>query len=173
MNDFSVQLSRSLDMDLMWEGIYRARFPAFVKMETVKDLTLQHAGLDRLVTVGNGKYGIDEKVRERDYPDILLEYISRDTTQSPGWIEKPLRCDYIAYAFLVSQRCYFLPFPFLQAAWKRRKDIWMTYAKNAQLDFRIVPAHNGGGNAPYITYSLAVPIPILIVALNQEMYETD
>jgi hypothetical protein len=37
-------------------------------------------------------------------PDFLLEYWSDYERRSPGWIEKDLACDFIAYAFVPSRR---------------------------------------------------------------------
>ena len=51
----------------------------------------------------------DEKVRAEDWPDILLEQWSDEDRRAPGWVQKPLACDYIAYSFAPSGVCYLLP----------------------------------------------------------------
>lgn len=71
------------------------------------DCDAQRKGVDRTVVLDGGKaYRIDEKSRREDYGDILLEYES--DSGKPGWICKPLECDYIAYA-VPGKRPYMLP----------------------------------------------------------------
>lgn len=111
------------------------------------------------MTLKSGKtLTVDEKVRYEEYNDILLERWSDEAKQIPGWIQKDLACDYIAYAFVQSQRCYLLPFQDLRRAWRRHGRRWI-------LDCREVRAQNKG----YVTVSVAVPIDELMLALTDAM----
>lgn len=139
MNDFDKDLAFSHDAEdlLIWREIYNKAFPGNLGFTSQRaNGELQQHGIDRTVILQSGKaIYVDEKVRREDYGDILLEYISNDQTKSPGWVEKPLYCDFIAYAILPSGKCYILPVPQLQAAWTKNKSSWIsnygtTKAKN-------------------------------------------
>jgi len=112
-------------------------------------------GIDRIIMLANGQsISIDEKKRGKVYGDILLEYISVDTTGAPGWIEKDLVIDYLAYAFIPSKRCYLFPWLLLRRAWRQFGEGWKEkYCK-------IIAQNNG-----YQTISVAVPIEILQAAV--------
>lgn len=159
IHDFADSLAAShAASDLaIWEQIYRLAFPTFCAMvDHREDGEHQRAGIDRSVILANSKQLlIDEKVRNKDYGDILLEYVSNDRFNSPGWVCKPLRADYIAYAIVPAGRCYLLPVIQLQIAWARHGDLW-------KHEFRNVPAHNNG----YTTHSVAVPPERLFPAIG-------
>lgn len=143
-----------------WLDVYRKAFPDLEAMACVRnDGWAQRGGIDRVLTLASGKtLTIDEKVRDKDWPDILLEYWSDRDRKIPGWVAKNLACDFIAYAFIPSQCCYLLPFQTLRAAWRTNcKDWSQTYQK--------VEAQNRG----YVTVSLAVPTTILLTALSDAM----
>ena len=159
IHDFAESLAAShAASDLsIWEQIYRRAFPTFCAMVDHRDDgEHQRAGIDRSVILANSKQLlIDEKVRNKDYGDILLEYVSNDRFNSPGWVCKPSRADYIAYAIVPAGRCYLLPVIQLQIAWARHGELW-------KREFRRVPAHNDG----YTTHSVAVPPERLFPAIG-------
>lgn len=150
VHDFHQSLRASHRMSdwPIWEQIYRAAFPGFLAMvDHREDGEHQRAGIDRSVILENSKQLlVDEKVRLKDYPDIALEYLSNDARNTPGWVCKPLRADYIAYAIAPAGRCYLLPVPQLQLAWERKKDIWLSM-------YRPIKAKNNG----YSTWSVCIP----------------
>jgi hypothetical protein len=100
------------------DGVYRRALPRLASAVSVRDDGwAQRGGIDRLLTLSCGRtYSVDEKVRTQAWPDILLEQWSDEARQSPGWVQKPLACDFIAYAFAPTGVCYFLPVPALQRA---------------------------------------------------------
>jgi len=157
IHDFNERLIysfKSSDEDF-WEKVYRKLFPTMTSMTLETDLDMQRQGVDRLVFVESGRfYTIDEKKRSKEYNDILLEYISVDTTGALGWIEKSLRIDFLAYAFMQSKKCYVFPFPLLQKAWREHKEEWME-------EYPKITAENVG----YNTHSLAIPKKILFSAV--------
>jgi len=140
-----------------WREVYKKAFPNMVnEMLGSGNTESQRMGIDRVVLLANGKMlKIDEKKRQRCYPDILLEYVSVDTTGAPGWIEKDLPIDYIAYAFMPTKRVYLLPWDMLKRAWDHYKKDWLA-------KYKIPPAQNNG----YKTLSVAVPIDILLNAVK-------
>lgn len=155
VHDFQERLQFSNDHknESFWQAIYKKAFPDMVFAELATEKSQgQYLGIDRVVHLNTGKtLYIDEKLRDRDYPDIFLEYISNDQTGTPGWMEKDLLIDYIAYAFLPSQRCYLFNWPMLRRAWLQFKDEWLeAYGKKP------------GRNKYYTTWGIPVPITILL-----------
>jgi hypothetical protein len=113
VHDFATSLALSnsyTDAD-WWMQIYRRAFPTLISAVSVRDDGwARRGGIDRVLTLASGRvYTVDEKVRTNDWPDILLEQWSDEERRKPGWVQKPLACDFIAYAFAPSRRCYLLP----------------------------------------------------------------
>jgi len=162
MNNFKNDLafSHSAEDLPIWSEIYGKAFPenhGFVNMR--EDGQLQRLGIDRTVILSSGKaIYIDEKVRRKDYGDILVEYVSNDKTNTKGWAEKPLFCDYIAYAILPSYMCYLLPVPQLQKAWIENKKLWLS-----EFGTRLAKNKN------YNTLNCPIPIKTLFLAIGQAL----
>ena len=143
-----------------WMDVYRKAFPGLKAAVNVRDDGwAQRGGIDRVLTLASGKTEtVDEKVRDKVYNDILLEYWSDVERKIRGWIQKELACDFIAYAFIPNQTCYLMPFPTLRRAWHQHGRTWI--ATHPRIE-----AQNPG----YITVSVAVPIPILLASLKDAM----
>jgi hypothetical protein len=139
-----------------WETVYRLAFHGFKCMVDMReDGVAQRAGIDRYVHLRGGKIlAVDEKVREKDYDDILLERWSDRERQHAGWVQKPLLCDYVAYAFVPSARCYLLPVPQLRRAWATHGRRWIAERSP------VLAANRG-----YTTECVPVPIPELLEAI--------
>ena len=103
-------------------------------------------------------YTVDEKLRADDWDDILLEQWSDERRRIPGWIQKPLACDFIAYAYAPSGRCYLLPVVSLQRAWRQHGRGWI--ARYGQRR-----AQNPG----YVSVGVPVPRPVLMRAIAEAM----
>lgn len=153
-NEFRRDLAYSQRMGdaEFWDKIYRKAFPNLVNhMSCDGDFASQRMGIDRIIMLGNGQtLKIDEKKRRQDYSDILLEFVSNDATGAPGWMEKDLAIDYLAYAFMQSKRCYLFPWPLLRRAWLHLGQGWRD-------TYPIKVAQNPG----YKTLSVAVPIQVV------------
>jgi hypothetical protein len=143
-----------------WLDVYRRAFPAMRAAVSVRDDGwAQRGGIDRVITLSSGRtITVDEKVREKDWPDILLERWSDEARETPGWIQKPLACDFIAYAFIPSRTCYLLPTLTLQAAWRLYGREWIE-------KYRTVRAKNDG----WVTASIPVPRDVLLSSLSDAM----
>lgn len=143
-----------------WVEVYRRAFPNLLTAVSIRDDGwAQRGGIDRVLTLNCGRtYTVDEKVRERDWPDFLLERWSDEARRKLGWIQKPLACDFIAYAFVPSATCYLLPVPALQRAWRLNKHEWVARygEKRAQ-------------NQGYVTVSTPVPRAELLAAIGNAM----
>jgi hypothetical protein len=144
-----------------WDAVYRKAFPNIVNhMPAPGDVASQRMGIDRVVLLANGKtLYIDEKKRGKEYGDILLEYVSVDRTGAPGWIEKDMSIDFLAYAFIPTGRCYLFSWPLLRRAWELNGDGWKE---------RYSPPIRAR-NRDYDTLSVAVPIPVLQRAIARSL----
>jgi hypothetical protein len=142
---------------LWWHSVYEQAFPTLASMTNVRgDGWAQRGGIDRVLVLGSGRsLHIDEKVRERDYDDILLEFWSDRDRKVPGWVAKDLACDYIAYAFVPSQRCYLLPFHDLRRAWGKHRHEWVARFGTRE-----------AVNQTYVTVGCPVSIPTLLDAIR-------
>ena len=160
MNEFVADLAYSNDDELFWDSVYRKAFPNLVCHKMADgDHPTQRQGIDRILLLSNGRtLYVDEKKRRRDREDILLEYCSNDRTGAPGWIEKDLAIDYMAYAFMPSRRVYLYP-------WQMLRRVWIAFGEQWKKECDIIPAPNNG----YTTYSVAVNIPILNSAVRRAM----
>ncbi|WP_338015309.1 hypothetical protein [Altererythrobacter sp. C41] len=156
----SLALSNHYSDAPWWMDIYRRAFPTLVSAVSVRDDGwAQRGGIDRILTLACGRvFTVDEKVRTNDWPDILLERWSDEERRKAGWIQKPLACDFIAYAFAPSRRCYLLPVAPLQRAWRMNGRHWIEqYGQR--------PAFNPG----YRSTSVPVPISTLMDAISAAM----
>jgi hypothetical protein len=169
LHDFaaSLALAREQEDAPWWPEVYGKAFPGFHSMMSVRnDGWAQRAGIDRVIQLKSGKtVKIDEKVRSKDWGDIAIERWSDRRKKTPGWVQKDLDCDFIAYAFIPSQRCYLLPFLTLRKAWILEGRRWCELAEEESGGFKIILAENNG----YTTESIAVPTDILLAAIRQAM----
>jgi hypothetical protein len=163
----SLALSKEHENASWWPEIYSRAFPGHLSSVSVRENGwAQRGGIDRVVTLKSGKtVTIDEKVRLKDHDDILLERWSDKAKRVPGWIQKDLACDFIAYAFVPSQRCYLFPALTLRRAWQLEGRRWCELAEEESGGFKIVHADNGH----YVTESIAVPTELLLSAVRQAM----
>ena len=160
--DFQADMQWSLkgSYEAFWHAVYWKAFPNVVTIELCSDLPRQKQGIDRLLHLSNGKaLTVDEKKRGREYADILLEYTSCEERNTPGWIERDLAIDYLAYGFMQSQRCYLFPWAMLRRAWAQFGQDW-------KAKYRPVRAATMIGSTQYHTLSVAVPIDVLRRAVS-------
>ena len=153
-HDFLERLEWSEDAsdEPFWDEVYHKAFPNMLWHKLCSgDTDSQRRGIDRLVYLSNDRVlRIDEKKRAKDYKDILLEFISVDTTDAPGWIEKDLAIDYLAYAFMPSKCVYLFDWIMLRRA-------WVNYGEQWKSEYPIIQAQNDG----YKTHCVAVPISVV------------
>ena len=156
----SLALSQSYSEADWWLNLYRKAFPSLVSAVSVRnDGWAQRGGIDRVLTLACGRvFTVDEKIRTADWPDILLEQWSDEARRVPGWIQKPLACDFIAYAFAPSHRCYLLPVVPLQRAWRQKGKFWLDRYGQRH-------AHNPGS----VSANDRGPIDILMQAISDAM----
>jgi hypothetical protein len=164
-HDFRASLAKSEEVARAswWETVYRQAFPDFERMSApVIDLAQQRLGIDRVITLLSGReIYVDEKVRGRTRQDIVFEKWSSVEHKRPGWIEKPLSCDYIAYAFTDSEVCYVIPYQGMKRIWRAHEQEWtQRYGRS----YKLQTSQNNG----YTTAWLAVPLAVVLLAMSSE-----
>ena len=144
-----------------WIPIYRQLFPTLMSAVAIEqDGWAQRAGIDRLLTLACGRtFTVDEKIRSEDWPDVLLERWSDERRKSPGWVQKPLACDFIAYAHAPAATCVLLPVPALQRAWRQHGRQWIGLYGQRRAQ-----------NAGYTSVSVPVPRGVLMQAIVEAMF---
>lgn len=150
-NDFNKQnnKSHSAEVTEFWLAVYMQYFSNMVCwMSPTQKCKAQFAGIDRVILLDNSRtVFIDEKIREKEWGDILFEYVSNNKTMSKGWMDKDLTIDYLAYGFLDTEKAYIFDWRVLKRIWRFYKNKWIAqYPK--------IEAKNKG----YTTISVAVPI---------------
>jgi hypothetical protein len=162
MNDFDDDLafSHAQSDAPWWAEVYKQAFPGFESMVCVrKDGWAQRGGIDRVITLSSGKVvTVDEKARRRFWPDVLLERWSSEEHKTPGWVQKNLACDYLAYAWVPSKTCLVIPFLALRRVWIDKGRDWIAKYPEKRAE-----------NKTYTTVSVAVPTEILMDSLRDGM----
>lgn len=166
VHGFAAQLAYSNNEgdEAFWESVYRAFFPAFVSMsKNDGNNTAQRLGIDRWVHLGNGHvYRVDEKKRRNDHGDIAFEFehVADDGSVRPGWIEKDLVIDFLAYGIPSVSKCYMLPFAPLRRAWGANRSAWFQAVGRSTT---IAEARN----STYVSRSLCVPVDEVLRAVAE------
>lgn len=163
----SLAVSKETEDAPWWHEIYSRAFPGYLGSVSVRDDGwAQRGGIDRVITLKSGKtITVDEKVRRQAWSDIALERWSDRQRRIPGWVQKDLACDFIAYAFVPTQTGYLFPFLMLRRAWLEHGREWCSMAEREEGGFHVVLADNGR----YVTESIAVPVATLLSAVREAM----
>lgn len=167
-NDFyeDLKFSEKASEEGFWQEVYQKAFSDMAFAQPVKGkIQSQYLGIDRVVHLGSGKtIYIDEKKRRKDWGDIALEYRHEGPSyKAPGWMNKKLLIDYLAYAFMPSKTVYLLDWLSLKRAWRKQGAAWHDMAKNKEGGFFVSEAPNKN----YTTYSICVPIPVLLEEISK------
>lgn len=106
-------------------------------------------------------WGFNNKYTGQVYEDIALEYWSDEYRHIPGWVCKPLMCDYIAYAIAPLGKGYLLPVIQLQRAWVIHSEEWLEIyppikAKN----------YDPRSGRRWTTVSVGVPVQTVFTAIG-------
>jgi hypothetical protein len=156
----SLALSERYSEADWWLKLYRRAFPRLRSAVSVReDGWAQRGGVDRVLTLACGRtYTVDEKIRTADWPDILLEQWSDEQRRKPGWVQKPLACDFIAYAYAPSGICFLLPVAPLQRAWRQHGRSWLKLYGTRR-----------AANPGYVSVNVPVPRGVLVHAMAEAM----
>ncbi len=167
MNNFQDQLaySEQASDEGFWDKVYKKAFPdmAFSVLNTAGKSMSQNLGIDRIIHLKSGKtLYIDEKKRKAKWNDILLEYKSNSNKDiNDGWMNKQLHIDYLAYAFMSTKEVYLFD-------WQTLRRVWLENGKEWAKAYTRKEADNGY----YKTYSLPIPINVLMKEMNNAIVVT-
>ncbi len=160
VNEFKADLQYSLDQQEceLLDVFYQREFPGICRIELIRDMDRQRRGIDKILHFNSGyQITLDEKKRRKDYGDILLETWSQQENEKRGWLYSA-QCDYIVYAIMPTYTVYLLPVLLLKKAWHNNKDCWLDLYQEVQ-------SHN----KDYTTINIAIPIEVLMKAIQDEM----
>jgi hypothetical protein len=170
---FSDNLAQSNkdDQAPWWADIYDTYFMDYAGHKFhPEDSPNQRVGKEAEVWSGDETIWVEQKVRKKDYPDILLEIYLDFENRTTGWARKRLQCDYIAYAVEPAGRCHMLPYLEFRLALEGNLEAWAnTYNKypKGPPEYRgLFPAKNQGLYGPFTTLNLPVPTQVLYDAMG-------
>lgn len=99
----------------------------------------------------DGKYKVEEKIRQTERQDILVEFIQDAVTYAPGWFYET-KCDYLHYVFMneadgsVSR--------FVRLNWSKFKNWCLSdFLKNNLHPYSVISAKGWG-----LTINFSIPI---------------
>lgn len=157
----SLEASLRLNQESDWVAFYKRMWPdATMIIRVDADSQMQRSGIDRVIWLPSGKQLlIDEKCRERDYGDVLLETISVKHLSKIGWaLDDAKLCDFVAYAIPSVRKCYMLPFQLMKEALRHNKSLWESRYGTRE-------AKNNG----YVTVNVPVPWCELAAEIKRQM----
>lgn len=144
------EFSKSPEVQEFLNKFYLSAFPDMSRHEFITDPEQQKAGRDRVIyRIDHDNSYIDEKIRREYYPDFLIEY--GHTDGKPGWVNKELDIDYIAYIWLERSEGYLLD-------WLDLVRVWHLCGEGWKKKYRTQAAKNNGYG------TLSIPIPIYVLA---------
>ncbi|MBO7481765.1 MAG: hypothetical protein J6T63_06630 [Bacteroidales bacterium] len=172
LNIFQTQLKESYDSKIndLLNNFYKKFFKnvADIRVHDIsskdknikkEDRTVQKQGIDKTITLNDGtQIFLEEKSREPQFwenrkTDILLEYISIDTQNKPGWVYTS-RADYLAILYkninIKKSEIYIFPFKPIRE-WVKKNNVRF-------MSFPDIIAHNVSWN----TISKAVPLNVVL-----------
>lgn len=166
--DFQERLAFSLGIgdEANLAAFYRRVWPEMLSAVRIDaNSKWQKAGVDRMVILpGMKQILIDEKMRAKDYGDILLEEWSvwrgeAHPSNRIGWALDPdKQCDYVLYAVPSAKpipKAYLLPFEILRLTFEHNRGAWK----------ETPPVQNRG----YVTLNRSVTWEVLAKAMQQQM----
>jgi hypothetical protein len=156
-----------------------SRFDHIIKIDAVKDKQLQFSGVDKIVVTQSGKVlRLEEKVRRKDWGDLLVEVIADnrfakydpvnnsfeyEKKRGVGWGMKEYSTDLLLYYFEESDTGYILSWKKFKAMFDAMLPTWYIYAQQKQFGFDLKVAKNKG----YQSINIAIPKDIFIEAYKK------
>lgn len=161
MNYYNESIKAEADNSHTMDEVYKKYWPNIVSIKINKTKRTQNLGIDKLIYLKDRKLPIriEEKCRpDKWYGDIALEYISNNMTMTPGWMEKPLLCDYFFYFVKPISQVFWFYWPELKHLWDLNKQDWILWGEQNENGFTKISAPNPG----YYTISVGVSPKFLL-----------
>ncbi|MBA7566108.1 hypothetical protein ES708_07795 [subsurface metagenome] len=134
MGEFSSDIETSVlsKEDSKWvHTLYHQAFPSLKQIIKNDNLALQQKGVDLIFLCKDGlKVKVEEKIRNKYYPDILIEEYSNWERKTPGWgMNMELITEYLAYIVLPKQFVYIMYYPALRRLFQENHTQWLSKNK--------------------------------------------
>ena len=148
-----LKTSHSFQALPFWKGIYEKFFGEGVTIISHSQNGVhQQLGIDRSVVMTDSRiYRIEEKVDYHANRNIFIEYWSDWEKRVPGWIVKPLYCDYVVYVIPAMGEAYFFNTLVLQDIWKDIGNQWIGQYHEKRI-------RNHSGSREWTTIGTPVPV---------------
>lgn len=174
INNYSndMKYADSEEMKLKADNLIRQKLcfmGPIMRIDSIKDKTMQYAGIDKLILFSNGKtLKLEEKIRRIDYGDLLVEIIADNNFASydyntnvfestkprgVGWGMKDYSSDLLFYFIEKEEKGFIFSWKKFQAIFKGFLPIWYELALNKKEGFSLKVAKNKG----YDTINIAIP----------------
>lgn len=158
VNDYitDIEFANNPDLVLVLNEYYKASFKNLIRVVRTTDKQEQYDGIDVKLFFSDCKDPtfIDEKIRRKDYGDILLEEYSNWQDKTPGWLEKRKRTHFLNFVWVFDNKCLLLPYQLVRQAYLTHKTKWLEQFKRKFAD-----------NGSYQTSNIPVPIRELYDAI--------
>lgn len=166
-HDFNRSLSKAArDAKLpCWDAWYRQAWPQLDEAKEIDNFKWQKLGIDRALFAHDGDLLalIEEKLRDRDHGDVLLEFVSNDVAGTPGWVEKKQESHVCAYAIRETGVCHLFPTKSLQEAWAANGERWKAL-------YGVKAAKNYGRYDSEEYQTLSCPVPLVVLCSHVPGY---
>lgn len=166
VHQLSAEMNRSMRPELLawWDRIYHETFPNITTIERMPTGSdIQKSGIDVVLHRANGtQIAIDEKTRDRDWGDFLIEYES--TAELPGWAEKDAPIDYLFYGVYPQGDYWVLPWPIIKSIWIDNKALWLKRYPTKQAQNK-----SPKSGMEWVSKSVAVPWDVILGAVGRKM----
>jgi hypothetical protein len=124
IHDFRKSLLTS-EQTTVPDSLYFMCFAQGIKIEVCARDTIEQVQdrIDKVITLPSGKViKVEEKLRYKDYGDLLVEEFSCVETQSQGWITKPSKADYLVYYIIPTKTARIYRMSELQNEWSKHNE---------------------------------------------------
>lgn len=127
MSTFQESLRKSESYEQELDTYYKQNHNALFTCKVPAGINwYQQNGIDRFIHDKNGKtWTVEEKIREKWYPDMLFEVWSCKEKQTLGWAQKVLECDYFLYCCPKQNQYKLYKYADLKRAWFMHRDRWI------------------------------------------------
>ncbi len=149
IHDYNQDIKKS-ERNAIPDSFYQSLFGAGIEIRTIpRNHKLQTKGrIDKLIKLPCGKIiTIEEKVRFKQYPDLLIEEYSSEEKKTDGWINKPTLAEYLVYYFKNTGAALIYKMPDLQNEWKERQD-----------ELKALGTERRAFNTNYTTLNWSIPL---------------
>ena len=152
-------------------SLWSSWWPGVVRVPAT-DRSTQLRGIDAFLAEGardprarevrrrESMVAVEEKVRRRDYGDVLLELEADSVRKVPGWAVKGSDARLLLYAFADSRRAWVFPMPAVQKVAIERGPVWLDRFG------RKIATNRSSRGGTYDSTNVAVPVGLFVLAIN-------